>query len=364
MPDELPVLAIDGGAPSRPSPWPEPPTPEPAADDDPVRGAEEALAAYLGLGPSLVVSYGTQSEAYRAALGVAQPTVDRDEIVVPALLAEAAAEAAREAGWRIVPADLEADTGAISSRGLVRAISERTAGIVVVHAFGHPAVMSDILRVAEDRSLAVIEDIAGSLGAAFRGAPAGRMGQAAVLLGRPGDPVTRGAFTIFAEESAASATRSNRSAPLAEDDARGVLAELRSLEDELTQRRRLAWELTFNMRGMKAVAPMPHGRWIHHAYPVYVVRIRGILWKRSLEDTVAAIRAEGVACEVACGQPLQLDPAGAAALPDATRVGDDAFTVANRLPQELIAIPLHSNLTSKDMDQVAAALRKVEGRSI
>jgi len=116
---------------------------------------------------------------------------------------------------------------------------------------------------------------------------------------------------------------------------------------------------------------MPHSRWIHHAYDRYVIRLRALLWKRSIEDTVAAIRAEGVPCEVACAPSLHLDPgvrAALSALARATgmpggednRINDTHFASAGRLSRELIAIPLHANLTSKDMDDVAQVLRKVE----
>ena len=52
------------------------------------------------------------------------------------------------------------------------------------------------------------------------------------------------------------------------------------------------------------------------------------------------------------------------ALPGDVRVGEDVFPIAARLPGELIALPLAGDLTSKDMDQVADALRKIEARSL
>ena len=81
---------------------------------------------------------------------------------------------------------------------------------------------------------------------------------------------------------------------------------------------------------------------------------------RSLADTIAALRAEGVPCEAACGPALHLDPAVRAALGEDERIEAAWFSAAGRLPDELIAIPLHAGLTSKDMDDVAAVLRKIE----
>jgi dTDP-4-amino-4,6-dideoxygalactose transaminase len=152
-------------------------------------------------------------------------------------------------------------------------------------------------------------------------------------------------------------------APLAEDIARTALAELRRIDEELEARRQLAWELTLNLRGSRALVAMPHGRWIRHAYTRYVVRTRGLFWKRSLDETIETLRGEGVACGPACGAPLHLDVAVLAALPGDARLEAERFTAATTLAGELIAIPLHSGLTSRDMVDLARILRHVEERS-
>lgn len=363
MPDEPAVLAIDGGEPLRAAPWPEPPLVEPAGDVDPARRVEEALSAFLGLPEGHVLAYGDAAEAYRAALEAIPRTLERDEVIVPALFAEAAAEAALAAGWRVVPGDVEPDTGALSARGLVRAKSERTAGVVVVHAFGHPASMPDLEHSAGE-DLVLVEDITGALGATVLGAPVGLLGQRSVLVGHHGHPLTRGAFVIFGTLEEASAAGLARARDLPDEDARVALAEVRRLGVELRERQQLAWELRMETRRMKGVNVMPHGKRVRHAYAMYLVPLRGTLWKRPIEDTVAAIRAEGVPAALACPAPLHHHEAVRAALPDDPRLEDDALTVASRLPRELITIPIHSNLTSKDMQIAAAVLKKVEGRSI
>lgn len=374
MTEEPAPLAIDGGTPARSTPWPAPLAVTPAADTDPVAAFESALAERLELPAAAVIMCATPAEAYRAVLSIVEPDRageggERTEVIVPDLLARDAAEAARDLGWTVVPGEVDADTAALSVRGLARAMSERTALALVRHPFGHPAVMTEVNRLAAEHGVAVVEEITGALGASFRGAPAGRMGQAAVLIGREGDPITRGACVIVPDEATAARLRAPRSgsglgAP-DEEDARVALAELRGLDDALEQRRHLAWELTFRLRGLRGVTALPHGRWIHHAYARYAVRLRSLVWKRSLEDTLAALRAEGIACEAACDeQPLHLEGWVREPLADDVRVGDDVFPIATRLPGELIAIPLAGDLTSKDMDQVAEAFRKIEARSL
>ncbi len=358
-------LAIDGGAPVRTAPWPVPAEVTPSSDPNPVATFEAELAARLGLTAAAVIVCADAPEAYRLALSIIDPNArgDRTEVVVPDLLARQAADAAHDLGWTVVPGEVDADTAALSVRGLARAMGDRTALAVVHHTFGHPAVMAELARLANDRGVALVEDISGALGASFRGTEAGRMGAAAVLVGRPGDPITRGAAVIVPDEATAARLRPSAGVP-DEDDVQGALAELRGLDEALHHRRQLAWELTFRLRGLRGVVALPHNRWVHHAYSRYVIRLRHLVWKRSQEDTVAALRAEGIPCEIACDAPLHQDAALLAPLSGDVRVGEDVFPIATRLPGELLAIPLAGDLTSRDMDQVADALRKIEAGSL
>lgn len=358
-------LAIDGGSPVRTAPWPAPDAVVPAEDTDPVGAFEVELADRLGLPAAAVIVCTDAAEAYRTALSILDPSArgDRLEVIVPDLLARPAADAAQDLGWTVVPGEVDADTAALSVRGLARGMSDQTGLVVVHHAFGHPAVMAELTRLANDRGVALVEDISGALGASFRGTEAGLMGAAAVLIGRPGDPITRGAAVIVPDPATAGRLRASVGAP-DEDDVRVALAELRGLDEALHHRRQLAWELTFRLRGLRGVTALPHNRWVHHAYSRYVIRLRHLVWKRSQEDTLAALNAEGIPCEVACDAPLHQDAALLAPLSGDVRVGEDVYPIATRLPGELIAIPLAGDLTSRDMDQVADALRKIEAESL
>ncbi len=368
MTNEAPVLAVDGGAPLWQRPYPDAPV---AASDGrgSARELEAAFAAHLGVAPAGVIAFGSHEAAYDAAFTAAGVTdATGREVIVPAVRGEALAAAAVRAGARVVPGEVEADIGALSSRGIVRALSETpgaTAAIAVAHTFGHPAGMNEVLAVATERGLPVIEDCSDAVGATYRKTPVGRFGVAAIFALGAGHVLSaEGAALLVVADPAheAIAERARLASGAGLDDARAAvaLAELRGLDAALEARRQLAWELTFNMRTMRGAVGMPHSRWVHHAYDRYVIRLRALLWKRSIEDTVAAIRAEGVPCEAACAPSLHLDPAVRAALGADERLDDAHFAAAGRIPGEWIAIPLHAGLTSKDMDEVAQVLRKVE----
>ncbi len=358
-------LAIDGGPAVRSAPFPQPGQPAPAADQRPVEAFERELAAFLD-GERVVVACASHASAFSLAFRVAG--LEGCEAVVPALHAGAVARALLAAELRPAPAEVDPETANLAARGLARAAGDQTRGLVVTHAFGHPAGMRDLLRLAERRELAVIEDITAVLGGAYAGSAAGTLGRVAALGFGAGHLLTggggeAGGAVIVADEEEAARVREWRAEAAtepAETSVRVALAELRDARQALQVRREAAWHLTERLRGCRGLAAMPHGRWIRHGYDRYVVRLRSMLWRRSIEETVEALRAEGIPCALAVGPPLHRDREVRAALgEDDVRLSDEHFAAASLLPRELLAIPLSGAETSSDMDDVAEALCKI-----
>lgn len=88
-----------------------------------------------------------------------------DEVIVPAFTFFATAGAAWNAGFKPVFCDVEEDTFNVSARTLEASIGPRTRAIVVVHLFGRMAPMEEIMALAREHDLIVIEDVAQSIGA-------------------------------------------------------------------------------------------------------------------------------------------------------------------------------------------------------
>lgn len=75
-------------------------------------------------------------------------------------------------------ADIEEGTFNLDPEKLAAAVTPRTRGIVVVHLFGQPARMDEIMAVARRLGLFVIEDCAQAVGARYRDTPVGLVGDA------------------------------------------------------------------------------------------------------------------------------------------------------------------------------------------
>jgi dTDP-4-amino-4,6-dideoxygalactose transaminase len=317
------------------------------------------VATHLDTDPGAIRLWSTRAEARDAALAAATGGGDGEpgEVALPDLFTDGWAERVIAAGLAPLPVDVDAESGALSPRGLARVLNETTRAVVVVHPFGHPAAVAELRRLTAPRNIPIIEDASGAIGASERGAAAGALGDVSLVrLGAPGDDDAPVALRAPAGPGSPAAL-----AALEPDAARRALAWLRADDAGREARRQAAWELTFGLRGMRGASGMYHGRWVRHAYATYVVRLRSLLWRRSLDDTVAALRAEGIPCGPAAGSPLHASERVRAALGAAdARLDADHFPVAERLPAELLAIPLAATMTQREVNDVTAALRKLE----
>jgi len=72
--------------------------------------------------------------------------------------------------------DIDPETWCIDPEAIRKAITPKTKAIMLVHMFGHPARMDEIMQIAREHDLKVIEDAAPSLGAEFKGRKVGTFG--------------------------------------------------------------------------------------------------------------------------------------------------------------------------------------------
>jgi dTDP-4-amino-4,6-dideoxygalactose transaminase len=143
-----------------------------------VEAFEHDFAEFLGA--RHVVGLGNGTDALTIglrALGV-QPG---DEVIVPSFTFYATAEAVVNAGARPVFCDVDPRTFCINADTVARVVSERTRAIVPVHLFGIPAPMDDIVALARERDLRVLEDAAQAAGARLLGDRVGTLADAATF---------------------------------------------------------------------------------------------------------------------------------------------------------------------------------------
>jgi dTDP-4-amino-4,6-dideoxygalactose transaminase len=137
---------------------------------------EEEIAHLCGVAHGVGVASGT--DALMLALR-ACGVKSGDEVILPTFTFVATASAVSALGAKPVFAEIHPNTYNLDPAQLERRITPRTKAIIAVHLYGLPADMDAIVAVARPRKLAVIEDAAQAIGAAYKGKQAGSLGDAA-----------------------------------------------------------------------------------------------------------------------------------------------------------------------------------------
>lgn len=137
---------------------------------------EAAFARHAGAAHAVGVSSGTEALALALrALGIGPG----DEVVLPALTFAGSAQAVLQCGALPRFAEVDPGTRCLDPAAAAAAITPRTAALMPVHLFGHPADMPALLALAERHGLAVVADCAQAHGAQLGGRGLGGFGHAA-----------------------------------------------------------------------------------------------------------------------------------------------------------------------------------------
>jgi dTDP-4-amino-4,6-dideoxygalactose transaminase len=138
-----------------------------------VAAFEQAFREYVGADHALAFHSCT------AALHLAMVAIGLepgDEVIVPSMTFAASGNAVIHAGGRPVLADVNRQTMNLDPDDVARRITSRTRAIIPVHFAGRPCAMKEILSIADDHSLRVIEDCAHAIETLYHGRHMGTFG--------------------------------------------------------------------------------------------------------------------------------------------------------------------------------------------
>lgn len=134
---------------------------------------ETEFSNYIGSSFGVSTSNGTCAlHLALLALGVGQG----DEVILPDLTFAATVNAVFHANATPVIVDVESDSWTIMPEDIRAAITPKTKAIIVVHVYGQPCNMDEIMQIAQEYNLSVIEDCAEAHGATYKGKLVGSIG--------------------------------------------------------------------------------------------------------------------------------------------------------------------------------------------
>ncbi len=134
---------------------------------------EKKIANYLGVKSAVAVQSGTAAihmALYELGIG------PEDEVIVPALTFAATINPVLYVSATPVIVDIDINTWNIDPVKIKEAITNKTKAIIPVHLYGNPCNMAEIMDIAKEYNLYVVEDATESLGAKFNGKHTGVFG--------------------------------------------------------------------------------------------------------------------------------------------------------------------------------------------
>lgn len=360
-----------------------------------VQKLEHEWSEYFGI--KHAVSVNSATSGLYAAVGAAG-IGPGDEVIVSPYTMTASATAALVYGGIPVFADIDPETFCLSPQSIRKCITPYTKAIIVVDIFGHPAEMQEIMQIAREHHLVVIEDAAQAPGAQYHGRYAGTLADMGIFslnyhktihCGEGGVVVTDNdelAERLQLIRNHAEVVVKNKGVKnlvnmvgfnyrMTEIEAAIASEQLRKLESLVVPRVEAADFLTRKLSGLPGITPPTARINVRHGYYVYAMKYDAAVTGVSRERFVAALQAEGIPLGQGYVEPIYLQPM----YQERVAYGKDGFPftypgyqgtvsyeqgicpVTERMHfKELVAGDFcHANLKQGDLEDIVRAFHKV-----
>ena len=322
---------------------------------------EREFAAYIGTAESIAVANGTDAISYALrGLGV-EPG---DEVITVSHTAVATVAAIELIGATPVFADIDLTTRCMCPQSLSKVISERTRAIIVVHIYGQPAALGEIMRIAQPRGIKVVEDCAQAHGALWNGRKVGSIGDVAAFsfyptknLGALGDG---GGITVRDDREVADRIRKLRqygwkeryislisggNSRLDELQAAILRYRLKKLDARNARRQQIAQFYSESLVGFPIETPavIPGTTHVMHQYVVATEQ------RNELKEHLAA---RGVMAALHYPQAVHQQPAYVGRIR-----GGDSLPNTESFYRKLLSLPIYPQLKPEQVEHVGQSLR-------
>jgi dTDP-4-amino-4,6-dideoxygalactose transaminase len=290
---------------------------------------------------------------------------DGDTVLTTPFTFVATANAVRLVGAEPIFADIDPETYNLDPDAVRERLREADGNvdcILAVHLYGHPAAMDELSAIADEYDVPLVEDCAQAHGARHDGRPVGSIGDVGCFSFYPTKNMTtgEGGMVVTDREDVADRVRTfidhgrdghyehvrvGHNFRLTDVAAAIGRVQLRRLPTFVKRRRSNAERLTATLQGSEIIPPTERSG-VRHAYHQYTVRT-------SRRDELAKRLSEfGIDTGIYYPTPVHEQPAYDGV--------DCSVPVAERAADEVLSIPVHPRLSSRDVDAVVTALSHLD----
>jgi len=306
-----------------------------------------------------------------------------DEVITTPFTFCATVNVIIHAGATPILADIRDDDHNIDIEQVARKITPRTRALMPMHYGGQPCHMDELLALAREHKLRVIEDAAHALGAQDRGRPIGALSDAAVFSFYPIKPITTGqggmlttndqalagqvrilslhglsknAWNRYAEGGSAEYQVLAPGFNYSMTDIQAAIGvhQLERLGRFQAQRTHLAGVYDRLLAGVPEVRCPQTRENVVHAWHLYPIRLELERLRCSRNEFIDELRKRGIGTSLHF-IPIHLHPYYREAF--GFQPGD--FPVAEQVYAGLISLPLYPRMQDADVERVVTAIRHI-----
>jgi len=139
-----------------------------------VKEFEQQWSKWVGCEYSIMVNSGASANYLQIA--IAKHTKGIGEVIVPAMSWVSDCSSVINLGMDLVLVDVNKNNFSMSIEGLKRAITPKTKAIMLVHGLGFNGINNEIIQIAKDNNIMLLEDVCESHGAQYQNKRVGTFG--------------------------------------------------------------------------------------------------------------------------------------------------------------------------------------------
>jgi CDP-6-deoxy-D-xylo-4-hexulose-3-dehydrase len=140
---------------------------------------ENIWSKWIGTKRSVMVNSGTSGNYI--SIAIVKELLGIGEIIVPPLGWVSDISSVTQLGMTPVFVDISMDNLSITSENIKNAITDKTKAIVLVHCLGFNAINEEIIKIAKEKNILLIEDCCEAHGATFNGQKVGTFGDISIF---------------------------------------------------------------------------------------------------------------------------------------------------------------------------------------
>jgi len=321
---------------------------------------EKKFSNYVGLKDGIATSNGTTAlHLALAALGIGR----EDKVLVPSLAFVAVANAVMYTGAEPIFLESHPKYWCIDPSRIKEKIDNQTKAIIIVHLYGHPCDIDEIMRIAKDHRLYIIEDCAEAHGAEYKGKKVGSFGiiNCFSFYGNKIITTGEGGMCLTNNGELASKMRILRDHGMIPDKkywhdvigfnyrmtnlqaALGV-AQLKKIDFLIDKKRQIATAYKRLLQDLDAVTPAPEMPWAKNVYWLY-----SVLVKKAFRDKIIEhLKRQGIEARPFF-HPIHILPPYKRSL---------TLPVAEELSATGLNLPSGSRLSENQIEEVVKSLRE------